>query len=136
MFPSPPNSYVEALTLSVTVFWWARPRFDSWVGKIPWRRKWQSTPVLLPEKSHEWRSLIGYSPWGGKGSDTTERLHFHFHFRVIGLSAGVCDLSAAEGSYLMSEVRGRSWRWLGGATLRPRSGGCAGTGGPRGAIPR
>ena len=49
--------------------------FDPWVGKIPWRRKWQPTPVFLPEKSHGWRSLVGYSPWGHKESDTTERLH-------------------------------------------------------------
>ena len=55
-----------------------RPGFDSWVGKIPWRRKWQSTPALLPGKSHGWRSLIGYGPWGHKELDTTERLHFHF----------------------------------------------------------
>ena len=53
-----------------------RPRFVSWVGKVPWKRKWQSTPALLPGKSHGWRSLIGYSPWGRKESDTTERLHF------------------------------------------------------------
>jgi len=37
---------------------------NSWVGKIPWRRKWQPTPVFLPGKSHGWRSLVGYSPWG------------------------------------------------------------------------
>jgi len=43
-----------------------RPRFDSWVGKIPWRRKWQSTPVFLPRESHGQRSLAGYSPWGHK----------------------------------------------------------------------
>ena len=36
----------------------------------------ESTPVLLPGKSHGWRSLIGYSPWGPKELDTTERLHF------------------------------------------------------------
>ena len=49
------------------------------LGSIPsWRRKWQSTQVLLPGKSHGWRNLIGYSPWGHKESDTTERLHFHF----------------------------------------------------------
>ena len=53
-----------------------RPGFDSWVRKIPWRRKWQSTSALLPGKSHGWRSLIGYSPWGRKESDTTEQLHF------------------------------------------------------------
>ena len=45
-------------------------------GKIPWRRKWQLILVLLPGKSHGQRSLIGYSPWGHKDLDMTERLHF------------------------------------------------------------
>ena len=40
-----------------------RSRFSPWVGKIPWRRKWHSTPVSLPENSHGWRSLASYSPW-------------------------------------------------------------------------
>ena len=53
-----------------------RPGFNPWVGKIPWRRKWQSTPVLLPGKSHGQRSLVGYSPWGRKELDTAESLHF------------------------------------------------------------
>ena len=53
-----------------------RPRFYPWVGKIPWRRNWQPAPVLLPGKSHGWRSLVGYSPWGCKESDTTEWLHY------------------------------------------------------------
>ena len=52
-----------------------RPGFDLWVGKIPWRRKWQPTPVFLPGESHGGRSLVGYSPWGRKESDTTERIH-------------------------------------------------------------
>ena len=55
---------------------WGRPGFDPWVGKILWRRKWQPIPVLLPGKLHGWRSLLGYSPWGPKELDTTERLHF------------------------------------------------------------
>ena len=55
--------------------WCRRPRFDPWVGKIPWRRKWQPTPVLLPRKFHAWRSLVAYTPWGRKELDTTERLH-------------------------------------------------------------
>ena len=38
-----------------------RPEFNLWVRKIPWRRKWQSTTVNLPGKSHGWRSLAGYS---------------------------------------------------------------------------
>ena len=47
-----------------------RLRFHPWVGKIPWRRKWQASPVLLPGKSHGQRSLAGYTPWGRKESDT------------------------------------------------------------------
>ena len=43
---------------------------------IYWRRKWQPTLVLLPGKFHGWRSLVGYSPWGRKESDTTEWLQF------------------------------------------------------------
>ena len=42
------------------------------------RRQWQATPVLLPRKSHGWRSLVGCSPWGRYKLDATERLHFHF----------------------------------------------------------
>jgi len=53
---------------------------DPWVRKIPWRRKWQPTPVFLPGKSHGQRSLVGYSPWGRKESDTAERLHFSMHY--------------------------------------------------------
>ena len=46
------------------------------LGRSPRRRKWQPTPLLLPGKFHRWRSLVGYSPWGSKELDTTERLHF------------------------------------------------------------
>ena len=45
------------------------------VGKIPWRRKRQPTSVCLSGKSHGWRDLAGYSPWGCKELDTTEQLH-------------------------------------------------------------
>ena len=48
-----------------------RHRFDLWVGKIPWRRKWEPILVFLPEKFHEQRSLADYSPWGHKELDTT-----------------------------------------------------------------
>ena len=51
-----------------------RRGFDPGVVKIPWRRKWQHTPVFLPGKSHGQRILVGYSPWGHKELDTTERL--------------------------------------------------------------
>jgi len=52
-----------------------RLRFDTWVGKIPYRRKWQSTPVLLPGKFHRQRNLAGYSPMGKKELDATKHLH-------------------------------------------------------------
>ena len=53
-----------------------------------WRRKWHPTPVLLPGKSHGWRSLVGCSPWGLQESDTTEPLLFHFSFSCIGEGNG------------------------------------------------
>ena len=53
---------------------------ETWVQSLgqedPCRRKWQPTSVLLPGESHGGRSLVGYSPWGHKELDTTERLHF------------------------------------------------------------
>ena len=60
-------------------------QFDPWVGKIPWRRKWQPTPVLLPAKSHGHRSLVGYSPWGRRELDTTEQLHFIYELSTFTL---------------------------------------------------
>ena len=48
---------------------------DSKVRKIAWRREWQLTPVLLPGKFHEQRSLTSYSPWGHKELDTIDAFH-------------------------------------------------------------
>ena len=45
---------------------------DPWSQKMPWRRRWPPTPLFLPGKSHGQRSLVGYSPWGHRESDTTE----------------------------------------------------------------
>ena len=50
--------------------------------------KWHPTPVLLPGKSHGWRSLVCCSPWARHESDTTERLHFHFSLSCIGEGNG------------------------------------------------
>ena len=47
-----------------------RPRFDPWVGKIPWRREWLPTPVFLPGEFHGQRNLVGL--WGCKELDMTE----------------------------------------------------------------
>ena len=54
-----------------------RYRFNPWVRKFPWRRKWQPTPVSLPGKFHGHRSLVGYRQWGCKESDTTEQVNTH-----------------------------------------------------------
>ena len=54
-----------------------------WIGKIPWRRKWQPTPVFLPGKSRGQRILMGYSPGGCKESDTAGRLSLHAHSLFI-----------------------------------------------------
>ena len=55
---------------------------------FPWRRQWHPTPVLLPGKSHGWRSLEGCSPWGRWGSGMTEWLHFPFSLSCIGEGNG------------------------------------------------
>ena len=73
-----------------------RPGFDPWSGKIPWRRKWQPTPVFLPGESHGWRSLVGCSPRGHKESDTTERLHFT---ALWGPDQGKCGFGCERVSY-------------------------------------
>ena len=64
-----------------------RPGFDPWVRKIPWRRKWQPTPVYLPGESHGQRSLVGYSPWHCKGLDMTEQLTYTLKCRSCTLGA-------------------------------------------------
>ena len=43
--------------------------FSPWVGKTPWKRKWHPTPAFLPRESHGQRSVVGYSPWGGRVRD-------------------------------------------------------------------
>ena len=60
-----------------------RHGFTLRVRKIPWSRKQQPTPIFLPGKFHGERSLVGYSPWGHKESDMTERLSIP-HFLILG----------------------------------------------------
>ena len=59
-----------------------RLRFDPWVGKLPWQRNWQPTPVFLPGESSGQRSLVGYSPWSCKESDTTEHKHTYVESKI------------------------------------------------------
>ena len=73
---------------------WLRCGFDPWVGKVPWRRKWQPAPISLPRESHGWRSLADWSPWGCKELDTTE-----WHTQVNNKSHLI--LSGLIASYLL-----------------------------------
>ena len=57
--------------------------FNPRVRKIPGRRKWQTTPVFLPGETHGQRSLAGYSPWGLKEIDTTQRLTTRAKFSML-----------------------------------------------------
>ena len=70
-----------------------RHGFDPWVGKVPWRREWQPTPLFLPGESHRQRSLASYNPWGSKESDTARThactracTHTHTHTHTPHLS--------------------------------------------------
>ena len=72
--------------------WWQR------------RRKWQSTPVFLPGKSHGWRSLVGYRPWGHKELDTTGWLHFHFSTSYSSLY----KLYGAKPGHELTFIKGQS----------------------------
>ena len=83
-----PSQYITRTILDGLPWWLSskestclhrRHGFSPRIGKIPWRRKWQPTPVLLLGESHGQRSLTGYSPWGHKGLDTTEQLNNNHH---------------------------------------------------------
>ena len=82
---------LSPLTFKV-IYWWV------------WRQ-WHPTPVLLPGKSHGWRSLVGYSPWGRQESVMTERLHFHFSLSRNGEGNG----NPLQCSCLENPRDGRAW---------------------------
>ena len=83
-----------------------RHGFHPWVQKIPWRRKWQATPVFLPGKSHGQRSLVGYSQSGSKESDTTEWQAHTVNGESKAKSASlVCPVS------LVAEIRHKPVFW-------------------------
>ena len=108
-----------------------RSRFNPRVGKIPWRRKWQPTPVFLPEKFHGQRSLVCCSPWDRKQSDMTEytpsyyKLFFaypaseYMHQNMCSqvITMVLCkrvkgDLQGAFHSWQYSHPKPRNWYYL------------------------
>jgi len=93
----------------------SRKKAHSWTTR---RRQWQPTPILLPGKSHGWRSLVCCSPWGREELDKTERLHFHFSLSCIGEGNG----NPHQCSCLQNPRNGGAW-WAaiyGVAQNRPR----------------
>ena len=69
--------------------------FDPRVGKIPWRRAWQLTPVFMPGKSHGQRSLASYGPWGCVELDTKQHTHMMHrnHIEIICIHIDILSLS-------------------------------------------
>ena len=83
------------------------------------RRRWHLTPVLLPGKSHGWRSLVGCSAWGHEESDMTEQLHFHFSLSCFGEGNGSplqcsCLENPKDRGASWTAIYGvaQSWTWL------------------------
>ena len=71
----PPISWVSQVALWQKCACQSRiSRFDTWVRKIPWSKKWQPTLVFLPEIAQEQKNLVGYSKWGFKETDMIEWL--------------------------------------------------------------
>ena len=89
--------------------WWELAALD-------WRRQWRPTPALLPGKSYGRRSLVGCSPWSRWGSDTTERLRFHFSLSCIGEGNGnplqcYCLENPRDGGAWWAAVYGVAQSW-------------------------
>ena len=85
-----------------------RHRFDPWVRKIPWRRKWQPTPIILPGKSYGQRSLEGYSLWEYKESA---------NLAVLGTTYGEGSRNPLQYSCLENPMdRGTWWAAVHGVT--------------------
>ena len=95
------------ITILQVSTWYSPNCLFTRIQRGPWRRQWHPTPVLLPGKSHGWRSLVGCSPWGLEESDTTEQLHFHFSLSCIGEGNG----NPLQCSCLESPRDGGAW-WL------------------------
>ena len=88
------------------------------LGRSPWTRKWQPTPIFLPGKLHGQRSLVGYSTWGCNESDRTEHTHTHtpsystLKSRDITLPTKVCPVKAMVFPMSCVDVRVGLWRRL------------------------
>ena len=101
----------SCLRVNTHIYLWSLPFF------IP--ASLRNTPVLLPEKSHGWRSLVGCGPWAHEELDTTGWLHFHFSLSCIGEGngnplQGSCLENPRDGGGWWAAICGvaQSWTWL------------------------
>ena len=93
-------------------FWGGFPSHLGHPRALSGRRQWHPTPVLLPGKSHGWRSLVGCGPWGYEESDMTERLPFHFSLSCIGEGNGnPLQCSCEESGTWWAAVYGVTQSW-------------------------
>ena len=104
------NQMMHAEALKLDLEYWKNTINESFpsfpfLADIPQRKQWHPIPVLLPGKSHGWRSLVGYSPWGHTESDMTEQLHFHFSLSCIGEGNG----TPLQCSCLDNPMDGGAW---------------------------
>ena len=89
--------------------------FYPWVRKMPWRSKWQPTPVFLLGEPHGQRSLVGCSPWGRTGLDTTEHAWEQHECPHLPRLDGLVGL-------FRHPVKSDIWQWALRFSLLPRSG--------------
>ena len=113
------NSLPVHLLGTLSIVWLSSKESAPNAGDTPWRRKWQPSPVFLPEKSHGQRSLVGYSPWGHKKSDITEQLSTHIYLYELVRTLGLEVTKSPQG--LLVPLTGRDenqasfrlrWTWL------------------------
>ena len=101
-----------------------RSGFTPWVRKIPWRREWPPIPVFLPGEFHGQKSLAGYSPWGCKESDMTDRptlsLSLHVEFKGIIMFSHNRLLCVVPGSSL-GRIQGVPSGWMASARERQKT---------------
>ena len=113
---------LRTLFLIMLVLWFGgencrvKVPFLSYHNKDTWRRQWHPTPVLLPGRSHGWRSLVGCSAWGLEELEMTERLHFHFSLSCIGEGNGnplqcSCLETPRDGGAWWAAINGVAQSW-------------------------
>ena len=99
-FPAGSNIKESAMQIVCNA---GRPGFTPWVGRIPWRRKWQPTPVFLPGEFHGQRSLVGYRPWDHRIGLDWLALTYLINLEVTNMNKNT--FLSAEGTVIYAQLR-------------------------------